>query len=146
MRQSYPQLRQDFDRISRTAYAEEATFLRTLSAGTQLLNLAVNKAKEAGRKLLSGSEAFSLHDTYGFPIDLTLEMANEQGLNVDEQAFRDLMREQRERARADAVSKKGRRPDAGAFALLAHGVAEGLRVDVAALLVASKSTRMKSSS
>src|SRR5690625_6019623 len=125
MRQSYPQLRQDFDRISRTAYAEEATFLRTLSAGTQLLNLAVNKAKEAGRKLLSGSEAFSLHDTYGFPIDLTLEMANEQGLNVDEQAFRDLMREQRERARADAVSKKGGRPDAPGYQeLLATGPTE----------------------
>src|SRR5690625_3182171 len=115
MEQSYPELRQDFERISRIAYAEEATFLRTLSAGTQLLNLAVNKAKEAGRKLLSGSEAFSLHDTYGFPIELTLEMAIEPGRNGDEQAVRDLMREQRERARAAAVSKKGGCPDAPGY-------------------------------
>src|SRR5699024_5522874 len=122
MEQSYPELREDYARISRIAYAEEESFLRTLSAGTQLLNHAVEKAKEVGRKLLSGAEAFSLHDTYGFPIDLTLEMAHEQGLNVDERAFRDLMREQRERARADAVAKKGGRPDAPGYQeLLAQG-------------------------
>ena len=122
LEQSYPELREDYARISRIAYAEEESFLRTLTAGTQLLNHAVEKAKEVGRKLLSGAEAFSLHDTYGFPIDLTLEMAHEQGLNVDEQAFRDLMREQRERARADAVAKKGGRPDAPGYQeLLAQG-------------------------
>src|SRR5690625_7342517 len=79
MEQSYPELRQDFERISRIAYAEEATFLRTLSAGTQLLNLVVNYAKEAGRILLSGSEAFSLHYSFGLPIYLTLVQIYEQG-------------------------------------------------------------------
>ncbi len=61
--------------------------------------------------MLDGEQAFALHDTYGFPIDLTLEMAAEQGLKVDEQGFRDLMRAQRERARADAKSKKGGHAD-----------------------------------
>src|SRR5699024_1162912 len=59
-----------------------------------------------GRPQLAGDDAFALHDTYGFPIDLTLEMAAEQGVSVDEQGFRDLMAEQRERARADALAKK----------------------------------------
>src|SRR5699024_7494173 len=91
------------------------TFLRTLTSGTQLLDTAVKKAKSAGRTEITGTEAFSLHDTYGFPIDLTLEMAHEQGLTVDETAFRQLMTEQRERARADAVAKRGGRPDAPGY-------------------------------
>src|SRR5699024_7100148 len=112
MEKSYPELRQDYERISRIARAEEETFLRTLTSGTQLLDTAVKKAKSAGRTEITGTEPFSLHDTYGFPIDLTLEMAHEQGLTVDETAFRQLMTEQRERARADAVAKRGGRPDA----------------------------------
>lgn len=115
MEKSYPELRQDYERISRIARAEEETFLRTLTSGTQLLDTAVKKAKSAGRTEITGTEAFSLHDTYGFPIDLTLEMAHEQGLTVDETAFRQLMTEQRERARADAVAKRGGRPDAPGY-------------------------------
>jgi alanyl-tRNA synthetase len=108
---SYPELISDFERIGRTAYAEEEAFRRTLVAGTTILDTAVKAAKDAGDTMLGGEQAFALHDTYGFPIDLTLEMAAEQGLKVDEQGFRDLMRTQRERARADAKSKKGGHAD-----------------------------------
>ncbi|MBX9245497.1 alanine--tRNA ligase, partial [Actinotalea ferrariae] len=104
---SYPELETDFARISRIAYAEEEAFRRTLVAGTTILDTAVSQVKSAGGTRLGGEQAFALHDTYGFPIDLTLEMAQEQGLTVDEQGFRDLMKAQRDRARADAKSKKG---------------------------------------
>ena len=107
MAASYPELATDFDRIARTAYAEEEAFRRTLVAGTTILDVAVGEVKKAGGTTLPGDRAFQLHDTYGFPIDLTLEMAAEQGLRVDEAGFRDLMLAQRERARADAKAKKG---------------------------------------
>ncbi|TFV66718.1 UNVERIFIED_ORG: alanine--tRNA ligase [Bacillus sp. AZ43] len=106
MSASYPELATDFGRISAVAYAEEEAFRRTLSAGTTLFDTAVKQAKAAGKPALSGDQAFSLHDTYGFPIDVTLEMAAEQGVTVDEEGFRALMKEQRERARADARAKR----------------------------------------
>src|SRR4051794_12626587 len=106
MSPSYPELATDFDRIAAIAYAEEEAFRRTLSAGTTLFETAVAQAKQAGTPALSGEQAFSLHDTYGFPIDVTLEMAAEQGVSVDEEGFRALMKEQRERARADARAKR----------------------------------------
>lgn len=112
---AYPELVADFERISRAAYAEEETFRRTLVAGTTILDTAVQATKAAGGTTLPGDQAFALHDTYGFPIDLTLEMAAEQGLAVDEQGFRDLMRTQRERARADAKAKKGGHADLTVF-------------------------------
>ncbi|KWX00673.1 alanyl-tRNA synthetase [Carbonactinospora thermoautotrophica] len=102
----YPELVTDAQRIDAVATAEEATFLQTLRTGTQIFDLAVAETKKAGRTVLSGDKAFQLHDTYGFPIDLTLEMAAEQGLKVDEEGFRRLMAEQRERAKADARAKK----------------------------------------
>ena len=106
MSASYPELATDFARISAVAYAEEEAFRRTLSAGTTLFDTAVARAKRAGTPALSGDQAFSLHDTYGFPIDVTLEMAAEQGVTVDEQGFRELMKQQRDRARADARAKR----------------------------------------
>ncbi|RBP61571.1 alanyl-tRNA synthetase [Brevibacterium sanguinis] len=106
MKSSYPELETDFDRISRIAYAEEKAFLRTLESGTQLFeNAAASLPK--GERTLSGDIAFALHDTHGFPIDLTLEMAAEHGVSVDEEGFRSLMAEQRRRAKADAKAKKG---------------------------------------
>ncbi|WP_392426195.1 alanine--tRNA ligase [Barrientosiimonas humi] len=116
MSQSYPELKTDFPRISQIAYAEETAFRRTLEAGTTILNSAVGRAKteasgSAAGPALSGSQAFQLHDTYGFPIDLTLEMAAEQGVQVDEQGFRRLMQEQRDRAKADAKAKKSGHAD-----------------------------------
>ena len=106
MSKSYPELQRDWARISDVAYAEEDAFRRTLSSGTTILDTAVKRTKAAGGTGLSGAEAFQLHDTYGFPIDLTLEMAAEQGVTVDEEGFRTLMSEQRNRAKADAKAKK----------------------------------------
>lgn len=105
MRGSYPEVAEDFERISRIAYAEERAFLRTIAAGTTRLETSVAQAREAGTAL-SGDAAFELHDTYGFPIDLTLEMAEEAGVSVDQDKFVALMQEQRERARKDAKAKK----------------------------------------
>ncbi len=106
MGEAYPEVVSSFDRISAIAYGEEEAFRRTLTTGTQIFDLAVSDAKQTAEPSLSGERAFQLHDTYGFPIDLTLEMASEQGLVVDEAGFRRLMQEQRDRAKADAKSKK----------------------------------------
>ena len=117
MKGVYPEVETDFARISKIAYAEERSFLRTIAAGTTRLEGAVTAAKQAGTAL-SGADAFALHDTYGFPIDLTLEMAEEAGVKVDEAAFRALMKEQRDRARADAKGKKSGHVDASVYAPL----------------------------
>ncbi len=106
MKAAYPELETDFDRILRTALAEEETFLRTLSAGTVFLDQALAEVKTRSSKQLGGDAAFLLHDTYGFPIDLTLEVAEEAGLTVDRDGFKALMAEQRDRAKADAREKK----------------------------------------
>ena len=106
MAESYPEVASDWLRISQIAYAEEDAFRRTLATGTQIFDLAVADAKSQHQSVLSSERAFQLHDTYGFPIDLTLEMADEQGLSVDEAGFRRLMQEQKDRAKADAKSKK----------------------------------------
>ena len=111
MKASYPALDTDFERIAAIAYAEEDAFRRTLTSGTTILDTAVARTKNEGGKLLDATDAFALHDTYGFPIDLTLEMAGEQGVQVDEDGFRALMQEQKERARADAKAKKGAHAD-----------------------------------
>ncbi len=114
MKGVYPVVETDFARISRIAYAEEKAFLRTIASGTARLEDAVAESKAAG-VALSGADAFALHDTYGFPIDLTLEMAEEAGLQVDEPGFRALMLEQRQRAQADAKGKKGGHADLSAY-------------------------------
>jgi alanyl-tRNA synthetase len=106
MKASYPELESGFGRISQIVAAEEEAFRRTLASGTTILDVAVREAKATGATALAGAQAFQLHDTYGFPIDLTLEMAGEQGLAVDEAEFRRLMTEQRTRAKADAKTKK----------------------------------------
>nr|WP_301127657.1 alanine--tRNA ligase [Demequina sp. SYSU T00b26]MDN4472783.1 alanine--tRNA ligase [Demequina sp. SYSU T00b26] len=116
MKLTYPELDADFSRISEVAYKEEDVFRRTLASGTTIFDTAVAKAKDAGAKALPGADAFQLHDTYGFPIDITLEMASEAGLQVDEAKFRELMNEQRERARADAKAKKGGHADTAVYA------------------------------
>lgn len=107
MKGAFPYVADDFERISRIAYAEEKAFLHNIETGTERLEEAVAAAKKDGSNAVSGAEAFALHDTYGFPIDLTLEMAAEAGVKVDEKSFRELMAEQRHRAQADAKAKKG---------------------------------------
>ncbi|MFE3291303.1 alanine--tRNA ligase [Rhodococcus sp. NPDC059234] len=106
MSPSYPVLTTDFDRILGVAVGEETAFLRTLASGSKMFEAEADDVKAAGKKVFGGSEAFVLHDTYGFPIDLTLEMAAEAGLSVDEDGFRSLMAEQRKRAKEDAQSRK----------------------------------------
>jgi alanyl-tRNA synthetase len=106
MKHSYPEVETEYHRIERLALAEEEAFLRTLASGTSILDLAVAKTKTEGAKELASDTAFLLHDTFGFPIDLTLEMADEAGLTVDRSAFDALMQQQRTMAKADAKSKK----------------------------------------
>lgn len=106
MKASYPELETTFHDVSEAAYGEEDAFRRTLENGTTILDVAVRKAKTTAEPTVSGEDAFTLHDTYGFPIELTLEMAAEQGVKVDEAKFRELMSEQKSRARADALKKR----------------------------------------
>jgi alanyl-tRNA synthetase len=115
MGQQYPELINDRRRIESVALAEESRFLKTLSAGTNILDTAVAETRAGGGSVLPGEQAFLLHDTWGFPIDLTLEMAAEQGLSVDEEGFRRLMKEQRDRAKADAQAKKTGHADLSAY-------------------------------
>lgn len=102
----YPELVEQQDRILAVALNEEESFTATLKSGTQIFDVAARDVKSKSDTRLSGDTVFKLHDTYGFPFDLTLEMASETGLSVDEDGFRRLMKEQKERAKADARSKK----------------------------------------
>ncbi len=106
MAPSYPEVAKGYGRISQYAYGEEEAFLATLRQGTTILDLAIGETRKAGGLVIPGEKAFQLHDTYGFPIDLTLEIAAEQGLDVDTEGFRRLMTEQRQRAKADAQARK----------------------------------------
>ena len=107
----YPELISDQKRILAVSIAEEESFLQTLKSGTQIFDLASTQLKAQKKSVLPGDEVFKLHDTYGFPFDLTLEMAREEGLEVDEDGFRRLMNEQRDRAKADAKAKKSGHTD-----------------------------------
>ncbi|MFC7246532.1 alanine--tRNA ligase [Catellatospora aurea] len=126
MSPSYPEIATDFGRISQYAYAEEEAFRSTLRAGTTILDVAVADTKKSGGKVLAGDKAFKLHDTYGFPIDLTLEIAAEQGLTVDVDGFKRLMADQKAAAKADAQARKTGHADLSAYrgALDAGGAVE----------------------
>ncbi|MBB3053237.1 alanyl-tRNA synthetase [Prauserella isguenensis] len=128
MAPSYPEIARDFDRISDVMRQEEESFLATLTSGSRIFDLAAQETKRSGGAILAGDKAFQLHDTYGFPIDLTLEMAAEQGLSVDEDGFRTLMEEQRQRAKADAASRKTGHGDLSVYRRLLeqHGETEFL--------------------
>jgi alanyl-tRNA synthetase len=122
MSPSYPELADDFSRISQYAYGEEEAFLATLRTGTTILDTAIEQTRARAGTSLTGEKAFQLHDTYGFPIDLTMEIAAEQGLGVDEAGFRRLMAEQRARAKADAHARKTGHVDlSGYHSLLEDG-------------------------
>ncbi len=120
----YPELVADSQRILAVAAGEEDSFLQTLKSGTQIFDVAVGDVKKSKSAKLSGDTVFKLHDTYGFPFDLTLEMATEQGLNVDEDGFRRLMTEQKDRAKADAKSKKTGHADVSEFRKIFDSVGE----------------------
>ena len=112
MADSYPELDKDWQTISTVAYEEEDAFRRTLESGTLIFDQAVSRLKQRHESQLSGKDAFALHDTYGFPIDLTIEMAAEHGIQVDREKFTQLMQEQKNRAREDARAKKTGHVDA----------------------------------
>jgi alanyl-tRNA synthetase len=116
--EQFPELRTDAARIHGVIDAEEAAFGATLRTGSAIFDAAVGEVKRRGGATLSGEQAFQLHDTYGFPIDLTLEMASEQGLSVDEEGFRRLMAEQRRRAKEDSLAKKTGNADISVLASL----------------------------
>jgi alanyl-tRNA synthetase len=116
--EQFPELRRDAPRIHGVIDAEEATFGATLRTGSAIFDAAVGEVKRRGASTLTGEQAFQLHDTYGFPIELTLEMAGEQGLAVDEEGFRRLMAEQRQRAKQDSIEKKTGNADISVLAAL----------------------------
>ena len=118
MQSSYPEIGEQYGRIERTAVAEEASFLKTLESGSTVLDVAIDKVKQGDSKQLAGDTAFLLHDTYGFPIDLTLEIAEESGLSVDRAAFDSLMTQQRQRAKEDAKAKRGQIADLSVYSSL----------------------------
>ena len=115
MKAGYPEVEAKWARTAELAATEDATFARTLASGTAIFDLAAADAKKNGATALPGDKVFQLHDTYGFPIDLTLEMAAEQGLGVDRDRFAELMQEQRRRSKADAKAKKGGAKDIDAY-------------------------------
>jgi alanyl-tRNA synthetase len=115
----YPELISDQKRILSVSISEEESFLQTLKSGTQIFDLASTQLKAQKKSILPGDEVFKLHDTYGFPFDLTLEMAREEGLEVDEDGFKRLMNEQRDRAKADAKAKKSGHTDLSEYKKIA---------------------------
>jgi alanyl-tRNA synthetase len=141
MAPSYPELARDYDRISQYAYGEEEAFLTTLRTGTTILDTAIAQTRAAGGSRLSGEQAFQLHDTYGFPIDLTLEIAAEQGLAVDQEGFRRLMADQRARAKADAHARKTGHVDLSVY----RGVlADGGEVEFTGYTETARESRVRS--
>ena len=115
----YPELITDEVRILSVSVSEEESFLQTLKSGTTIFDGATAALKKSSLSILPASEAFKLHDTYGFPFDLTLEMAREEGLEVDEAGFRRLMQEQKDRAKADSRAKKSGHTDVSQYRAIA---------------------------
>ena len=146
MQAAYPEVAENFDFISRVAYAEEKTFLRTLASGIQILDSAIEAAVAESKSgagesksgaSVDGDTAFLLHDTHGFPVELTLEIAEEAGVSVDREVFATLMQEQRDRAKADAKAKKGQRADLAVYKEL-RGLGETAFVGYDSLVHESK--------
>ena len=115
----YPELVTDSARILSVSASEEESFLQTLKSGTAIFDMAASAVKATKATQMSGDDVFKLHDTYGFPFDLTLEMAREVGLEVDETGFTRLMKEQRDRAKADARAKKSGHTDLSEYKKIA---------------------------
>ena len=107
MGEAYPELVAERESIARWVADEEESFGRTLERGSELLERLVAEARESETSWIDAADAFKLHDTYGFPYDLTKELLAEQGLSVDDQGFEELMDEQRQRARGGAATAHG---------------------------------------
>jgi alanyl-tRNA synthetase len=115
MQDQYPELDLARHRILAAAKGEETSFRQTLKTGSSIFDTTADELKLSKQTRLTGEQAFMMHDTYGFPIDLTLEMASERGLTVDEDGFKRLMTEQRDRAKADAKGRKAKLADLSAY-------------------------------
>jgi len=107
MGEAYPELAAERKTIARWVGDEEESFGRTLERGTELLERLIAEARESGTSWIDASDSFKLHDTYGFPYDLTKELLAEQGLAVDDGGFEELMEEQRQRARVGSATAHG---------------------------------------
>jgi len=118
---SYPELAAERETIARWVGDEEESFGRTLQRGNELLERLVAEARESETSWIDAADAFKLHDTYGFPYDLTKELLAEEGLAVDDSGFEELMEEQRSRARMGAATAHGSEDSHG----LAQRVADG---------------------
>ena len=153
MSPQYPELVSDKERICKIAVAEEDAFLSTLKSGTLIFDQARSAVRASGGKIISGEDVFKLHDTYGFPYDLTLEMASEHGLSIDGEGFKRLMKEQRERAKADAKAKKTGHTDLSEYRKVADSAKrlefvgyeyQSAEARVVGILVDGKSTKSAS--
>ena len=98
--EAYPELKTKYDYVLKVITLEEERFNATIDAGLGILSGIIETAKTEGKSVISGEDAFKLYDTFGFPVDLTREIAEEAGLSIDEDAFKTLMDEQKRRARA----------------------------------------------
>ncbi|MDR1447608.1 MAG: alanine--tRNA ligase [Candidatus Ancillula sp.] len=121
---SYPELETNFEQVLEVVLKEEDVFSRTLKSGSAYLNSIMTQKTS----IISGQDAFKLHDTHGFPIELTLEIASDSGVKVDENAFKKLMDEQKIRAREDALKKRGAAADKSIYSKLAKELAGKLKV------------------
>ena len=102
---AYPELREHDAYIKKVIGTEEANFARTIDAGMTILNNMIDGLEKAHEHLLKGLDVFKLNDTFGFPLDLTKEIAAEQGIDIDEEGFHTEMKKQKERARAERLKK-----------------------------------------
>ena len=102
---AYPELRENDAYIKKVIGTEEANFARTIDAGMNILNNMIDGLEKAHQHLLKGLDVFKLNDTFGFPLDLTKEIAAEQGIEIDEDGFHAEMKKQKERARAERLKK-----------------------------------------
>ena len=107
MGETYPELVAERETIARWVNDEEESFGRTLERGTELLERLIVQARESETSWIDAADAFKLHDTYGFPYDLTKELLADEGLAVDDSGFQELMEEQRQRARTGAATAHG---------------------------------------
>lgn len=146
----YPELIENQKRILAISESEEDSFSQTLKSGTQIFDTAISNVQKRGGNQVDAQTVFKLHDTYGFPFDLTLEMAAEKGVLIDEPGFRKLMKEQKDRAKADARAKKSGHTDLseyrkiiddfGATEFIGYSNLEG-EVKIQALMVDGKSAK-----
>jgi len=127
MGDAYPELRQSAQRVTDVLKQEEEAFFRTIANGMEILEKALASLEKAGARTIDGETAFKLHDTYGFPVDLTADVCRERGVTVDEVRFNELLDEQRQRARDAGKFKMAQGLEYSGVATVFHGYNELVR-------------------